>query len=334
MTVVSEHAKVLKMTKERFEDVMNAANRIGNEVRMKIGRDIVDRFPLFKSLTSVHRKQVLEAMKPMTFLEGSYICRQGKLGNTFYIITEGSCRVTINAEEGNEKEVAKLHVGDFFGEVALTEPSAKRTANVISEGRVTCMTLARNEFTVLLKSLEGALMEYQALRGAVTKKKTLQHNRRRITAFDPSNRPSAHRCSTLLKRLGKYMAESYWNSIYARFYRILLLQPEVLDECGPYAKLIMLKYPLTADAVDAIREQSKVILEMEVSRRTAEENCFVYGLMRCRNQFNSKLCAGWARPQMFELMKKLRFMHFKAMRKVGVWLLLECVWCVMKLLFV
>jgi hypothetical protein len=73
--ICSEHAKVLRMTKEKFDEIMSAANKIGHEVRAKIGRDVVDKVPLFKSLTSVNRRQLLEQMKPMQFLDASYICR-------------------------------------------------------------------------------------------------------------------------------------------------------------------------------------------------------------------------------------------------------------------
>ena len=107
VAVCSEHAKVLRMTKEKFDEIMSAANKIGHEVRAKIGRDVVDKVPLFKSLTSVNRRQLLEQMKPMQFLDASYICRQGKMGNTFYIITEGTCKVTLNMD--GKRETIQSH---------------------------------------------------------------------------------------------------------------------------------------------------------------------------------------------------------------------------------
>eukprot|EP00598_Pedospumella_elongata_P015961 CAMPEP_0184996430 /NCGR_PEP_ID=MMETSP1098-20130426/56446_1 /TAXON_ID=89044 /ORGANISM="Spumella elongata, Strain CCAP 955/1" /LENGTH=68 /DNA_ID=CAMNT_0027522881 /DNA_START=1 /DNA_END=203 /DNA_ORIENTATION=+ len=67
----------------------------------------------------------------MTYLPGSYICRQGTTGNSFFILTEGHCRVTVNEEKG-EREVGKLRAGDTFGEHALTDTSNRRQANVIS----------------------------------------------------------------------------------------------------------------------------------------------------------------------------------------------------------
>ena len=51
----------------------------------------------------------------MTYMPGSYICRQGTSGNSFFILTEGSCRVTVNKDDRAELEVGKLRTGDYFG---------------------------------------------------------------------------------------------------------------------------------------------------------------------------------------------------------------------------
>lgn len=40
---------------------------------------------------------------------------KGTIGNAFYIITEGSCKVTLNTDRWKEKEVNRMNAGDFFG---------------------------------------------------------------------------------------------------------------------------------------------------------------------------------------------------------------------------
>ena len=42
--------------------------------------------------------------------------KQGTVGNIFYIITEGSCKITINTDDWKEKEVNRMHTGDYFGQ--------------------------------------------------------------------------------------------------------------------------------------------------------------------------------------------------------------------------
>ena len=62
--------------------------------------------------------------------------------------------------------------------------------------------------------------------------------RRRITGVDLHNIRSAERVESLLQRMGKFMTESMWSSMYSRFYRMLLLTPkeEVCSKYGSYAE--------------------------------------------------------------------------------------------------
>lgn len=107
------------MTKQKFDELLATTNQIQAENRKQIGRDVLDTVPLFKSLTTVNKKKLLDAMMPMSYHPQSYICRQGTTGNVFFILTEGTCRVTVNTQDGQERELAKLHPGDFFGKAFL-----------------------------------------------------------------------------------------------------------------------------------------------------------------------------------------------------------------------
>ena len=115
VTVISDTAKCLRMTKAKFDELLSTTNKLQAENRRLIGRDVLDAVPLFRTLTAVNKKKLLDAMIPMTYLPSSYICRQGTTGNSFFILTEGHCKVTVNCEDKSEKEVGKLRAGDFFG---------------------------------------------------------------------------------------------------------------------------------------------------------------------------------------------------------------------------
>ncbi len=115
ITVVSDWAKCLKMTKSVFDSLVITSNAIQNENRRIIGRDVLETVPLFSSMAPANRKKLLDCMLPMTYMPGSYICRQGTSGNSFFILTEGTCKVTINKDDRAELEVGKLRTGDYFG---------------------------------------------------------------------------------------------------------------------------------------------------------------------------------------------------------------------------
>lgn len=117
--VVSPVAKCLRMTKAKFDEVMANCNAEMFGERKELGRAVVDRVPLFQSLPASKKKQILDLMVPMNFMPNTYICKQGSVGNMFYIITEGVCKVTVNIDQGGEKDIAKLVSGDFFGLLLL-----------------------------------------------------------------------------------------------------------------------------------------------------------------------------------------------------------------------
>lgn len=115
VVVLSPVCKCLSMTKAKFDELLSTTNKIQAENRKLIGKDVLETVPLFNSLTNANKHKLLDVMLFVTFLPNTYICRHGAAGNTFYIITGGSCKVTINKEDRTEVEVGILRPGDFFG---------------------------------------------------------------------------------------------------------------------------------------------------------------------------------------------------------------------------
>uniref|UniRef100_A0A0A1XB54 cGMP-dependent protein kinase n=1 Tax=Zeugodacus cucurbitae TaxID=28588 RepID=A0A0A1XB54_ZEUCU len=85
---------------------------------------------------------------------GTYIIRQGASGDTFFLISQGSVKVTQKlTPTSEEKEIRTLERGDYFGEQALINED-KRTANIIAMAPgVECLTLDRDSFTQLIGDL-------------------------------------------------------------------------------------------------------------------------------------------------------------------------------------
>lgn len=103
--------------------------RINNLSRAKILM-ILNKVPFFKDFTSYERERVVD--NKATFYvanDGEFIIEQGTLDTAFYILMSGSARVSL---EGHDDEVlAEMGPGDFFGEIAFLENSA-RSSNVIA----------------------------------------------------------------------------------------------------------------------------------------------------------------------------------------------------------
>ena len=156
VTVVSESARALKLSKVAFDEIITKIRTLGGDRKKEVsGKMIVERVPLFKTLSAAMKKKILDTMEVQKFTPGTYICKQGTNGTSFYIITSGECKITLNTEGGREKEVRQYTAGDFFGENALVDVTAsKRTANVIATDDVTCMTLSKADFNYLMKGVK------------------------------------------------------------------------------------------------------------------------------------------------------------------------------------
>ena len=75
--------------------------------------------------------------------------RQGAVAHWLYMIIKGEASVRVASNDGQEQEVARLHDGDFFGEMSLLtgEP---RSATVVAVSDVDCFRLERAAFKELL----------------------------------------------------------------------------------------------------------------------------------------------------------------------------------------
>ena len=107
---------------------------------------ILNKVPFFKEFAPAEREKIID--KQATFYianEDEYIIEQNTLDTAFYILLNGTARVTL---EGVDKSLATMGPGDFFGEIAFIQ-NTPRTSNVIA-----------NDLCILLKvdrRLLGAL---------------------------------------------------------------------------------------------------------------------------------------------------------------------------------
>jgi small-conductance mechanosensitive channel/CRP-like cAMP-binding protein len=87
---------------------------------------LLARVPMFATLTTSERGEVLTVGRPVTYARGEAIVRQGQAGESLFVIRRGEASVTLAGTDG---EVARLRAGDVFGEMSLLtgEP---RTATV------------------------------------------------------------------------------------------------------------------------------------------------------------------------------------------------------------
>ncbi len=107
---------------------------------------ILNKVPFFKDFIPAEREKVIDTDAAFYVANADeYIIEQNTLDTAFYILLNGTARVTL---EGVDNTLATMGPGDFFGEIAFIQ-NTPRTTNVIA-----------NDVCILLKvdrRLLGAL---------------------------------------------------------------------------------------------------------------------------------------------------------------------------------
>lgn len=105
---------------------------------------------LFASLEDAELDLIVNIAKEKTSVTNEIVFEEGVPGDTLYLITEGSVRITQRVTKKREA-LSFLKKGDFFGEMALfgDEP---RSATVIAIENTKFLTIEKSDFILFLDS--------------------------------------------------------------------------------------------------------------------------------------------------------------------------------------
>ena len=108
--------------------------------------NLLKRVPIFEGLDNRELERIAASMKQRTFNAGDTVTTEGQGGVGFFVIEDGEAKVTIHGDERR-----RLGPGDYFGEVALLNESA-RTATITAESDLRCYGLTAWEFRPLVET--------------------------------------------------------------------------------------------------------------------------------------------------------------------------------------
>ena len=108
--------------------------------------DLLKRVPIFSDLDRKELERIASSMKQRTFNAGDAVTTEGQSGIGFFVIEEGEAKVTVGGQERR-----RLGPGDYFGEVALLNESA-RTASITAESDLRCYGMTSWEFRPLVET--------------------------------------------------------------------------------------------------------------------------------------------------------------------------------------
>jgi len=118
--------------------------------------EALKRAPLFAGLSRKELVQLARVSEDLEVPPGKVLCKQGEVGQEFFVIVEGQVEVT-----SNRKRLATRAAGDFFGEIALLEET-RRTATVTAKTPLRFFVLTRKDFRHLVN--ENPSVERKVLR--------------------------------------------------------------------------------------------------------------------------------------------------------------------------
>lgn len=144
-------SRVWVLDRRIFQQIMK---RTGLQ-RIEENVNFLKSVPLLKNLGNDTLMKIADVLEVEFYPAGTYIIRQGVSGDTFFLISQGTVKVTQRIPGTMvEEEIRTLNRGDYFGEQALIKED-KRTANIIAMlPGVECLTLDRESFTNLIGNLQ------------------------------------------------------------------------------------------------------------------------------------------------------------------------------------
>ena len=105
--------------------------------------------PLFSACSKKDLQTIARSTDEIDVSAGKELVRQGQTGREFFLIVDGEAVV-----KKNDRKVATLGPGSFFGEMALID-KGPRSASVIAETDMTLLVLGQREFGGLIDEIPG-----------------------------------------------------------------------------------------------------------------------------------------------------------------------------------
>lgn len=140
---INHDSRVWVLDRTGFKQIMMRTGLQRIEENIKFLKNI----DLLKKLSDAVLVKIADVLEVEFYQAGAFIVRQGTKGDNFFLISQGSVRVTQRIPGSMvDEEIRILSRGEYFGEQALINDD-KRTANIIAlPPGVECMTLDRESF--------------------------------------------------------------------------------------------------------------------------------------------------------------------------------------------
>lgn len=109
--------------------------------------ELLKRVPLFAGCSNAELREIALSADELDLRDGYVLTREGKPGREFFVLIEGTARVT-----KKDKKIADLSGGDWFGEIALLTHTP-RTATVTATSPVRVLVVTDRAFRRVVETM-------------------------------------------------------------------------------------------------------------------------------------------------------------------------------------
>ena len=139
-----------------------------------LARDALAACRLFGALDARAMELMAGALRVRRFRRGEVIFHAGDPGDSLFIVSAGSVKITVAAEDGAEPAIlTTIRSGGFFGELALLD-GAPRSATAAAVDAVETLVLRRDAFNGLVDTEVGLRRTLLAALAAEIRRLTAQ----------------------------------------------------------------------------------------------------------------------------------------------------------------
>ena len=121
--------------------------------------DLLSRVPLFARCSKKELRVIANLADVIEKTEGKTLIKEGRLGGEFFILIDGSVRVS----RGGRK-LRDLAAGDWVGEIALIA-KVPRTATVVTTSPIQALVLSPRGFSQLIEDMPSIAAKLLAALG-------------------------------------------------------------------------------------------------------------------------------------------------------------------------
>lgn len=113
---------------------------------------LLSRTPLFAGAKPADLESLLADFRLRRYATDSYLFREGDPGDHLYLVASGEVKISRTTERGGEVIFAVLGTGDLFGELAVMQENAVRSADAQALNETDCFLLHRQALVAFLQA--------------------------------------------------------------------------------------------------------------------------------------------------------------------------------------